>query len=75
MIYSRDTVPTVSFHNAGCPLASAVWIFKGKFPSSSSSFASAIIALSLSLSLSIYATVTIMLAVRKTIFRELINLY
>lgn len=31
--------------------------------------------LSLSLPLSIYATVTIVLAVRKTIFRELINLY
>lgn len=62
----------MSFYNAEFPLASAIWIFKDMFLSSSSSFSPAAIII---LSLSIYATAAILLAVHKTIFQELINLY
>lgn len=61
----------MSFHNTEFPLASAMWIFKGMFLSS----LAVLLLLRLSFSLSIYAAATVLLAVWKTIFHELINLY
>lgn len=61
------------FYIAKFPLASAIWIFKGMFLSSSSSFAPAVI-VTLSLSPSRQQQ-PLCWQFGKTIFQELINLY